>query len=67
MGRWLAPLVGVVGLLTLVAGVVWAELDMNTMGGVPLVGAGGVLLLAAAVVAATVEGTTRRRDAMPHH
>jgi hypothetical protein len=65
MGRWLAPLVGVVGLLTLVAGVVWAELDMNTMGGVPLVGAGGVLLLAAAVVAATVEGADRRRDALP--
>jgi hypothetical protein len=65
MGRWLAPLVGVVGLLTLVAGVVWAELDMDTMGGVPLVGVGGVLLLAAAVVAATVEGTTRRRDALP--
>jgi len=61
MGRWLAPLVGVVGLLTLVGGVVWAELDMETMGGVPLVAVGGVLLLAAAVVAATVEGTTRRR------
>ena len=61
MGRWLAPLVGVVGLLTLVAGVVWAELDMNTMGGVPLVGIGVVLLVAAAVVAASVEGATRRR------
>jgi peptidoglycan/LPS O-acetylase OafA/YrhL len=65
MGRWLAPLVGVVGLLTLVGGVVWAELDVHTMGGVPLVGVGGVLLLAAAVVAATVEGATRRRDAHP--
>ena len=65
MGRWLAPLVGVVGLLTLVAGVVWAELDMNTMGGVALVGAGGVLLLAAAVVAATVESADRRRH--PQH
>ncbi len=65
MGRWLAPLVGVVGLLTLVAGVVWAELDMNTMGGVPLVGAGGVLLLAAAVVAATTEVAARRRH--PQH
>ena len=42
MGRWLAPLVGVVGLLTLVAGVVWAELDVDTMGGVPLVGVGGI-------------------------
>ena len=66
MGRWLAPLVGVVGLLTLVAGVVWAELDMNTMGGVPLVGVGGVLLVAAAVVAASVEGAARRRHAVPH-
>ncbi len=61
MGRWLAPLVGVVGLLTLVGGVVWAELDRDTMGGVPLVGVGGVLLVAAAVVAASVEGATRRR------
>ena len=65
MGRWLAPLVGVVGLLTLVGGVVWAELDMETMGGVPLVGVGGVLLLVAAVVAATVEGSTRRQH--PQH
>jgi hypothetical protein len=65
MGRWLAPLVGVVGLLTLVAGVVWAELDMHTRGGVPLAGAGGVLLVVAAVVAATVEVSTRRRDALP--
>ena len=62
MGRWLAPLVGVLGLLTLVVGGVWAELDMNTMGGVPLVGVGGVLLVAAAVVAASVEGATRRRQ-----
>ncbi len=62
MGRWLAPLVGVVGLLTLVAGVVWAELDRDTMGGVPLVGVGGVLLVVAAVVAASVEVVTRRRQ-----
>ena len=61
MGRWLAPLVGVVGLLTLVVGMVWAELDMSTMGGVPLVGVGGVLLVAAAVLAGSVEVTTRRR------
>ena len=54
MGRWLAPMVGVVGLLTLVGGVVWAELDVDTMGGVPLVGVGGVLLVVAAVVAACV-------------
>jgi hypothetical protein len=65
MGRWLAPLVGVVGLLALVTGVVWAEVDMDTMGGVSLAGAGGVLLLVAAVVAATVEVSTRRRDALP--
>ena len=61
MGRWLAPLVGVVGLLTLVAGVVWTELDMDTMGGVALVGVGGVLLVAAAVVAACVAGVDHRR------
>jgi hypothetical protein len=61
MGRWLAPLVGVVGLLTLVVGVVWAELDMDTMGGVPLVGVGGVLLVAAAVVAASVAAADHRR------
>jgi hypothetical protein len=61
MGRWLAPLVGVVGLLTLVVGVLWAELDMSTMGGVPLVGAGGVLLVVAAALAASVEGVTRHR------
>ena len=65
MGRWLAALVGVVGLLALVVGVVWAELDMETMGGVSLAGAGGVLLLVAAVVAASVEGADRRRDALP--
>ncbi len=60
MGRWLAPLVGVVGLLALVVGVVWAELDMSTMGGVPLAGAGVVLVLAA-----VVEGLTRHRTAVP--
>jgi hypothetical protein len=61
MGRWLAPLVGVIGLLTLVAGVVWAELDVDTMGGVPLVGVGGVLLVAAAVVAACVAAVDHHR------
>ena len=65
MSRWLAPLVGVVGLLALVVGVVWAELDMSTMGGVPLAGAGVVLVLAATVLAAFVEVSTRRRDALP--
>jgi hypothetical protein len=61
MGRWLAPLVSVLGLLTLVVGIVWAELDMRTMNGVPLVGVGGVLLLAAALLAGSVEVATRRR------
>ncbi|SET20223.1 hypothetical protein [Geodermatophilus poikilotrophus] len=65
MGRWLAPLVGVVGLLALVVGMAWAELDKSTINGVPLVGAGGVLLLAAAIVAASAEVSTRRRDALP--
>ena len=65
MSRWLPPLVGVVGLLALVVGVVWAELDMSTMGGVPLAGAGVVLVLAATVLAASVEISTRRRDALP--
>ena len=65
MSRWLAPLVGVVGLLALVGGMVWAELDMSTMGGVPLAGAGAVLVLAATVLAAFVEVSTRRRDALP--
>ncbi len=65
MSRWLPPLVGVVGLLALVVGVVWAELDMSTMGGVPLAGAGAVQVLAATVLAAAVEVSTRRRDALP--
>ncbi len=64
MSRWLAPLLGVVGLLALAVGVVWAELDMSTMAGVPLAGAGAVLVLAATVLAAVVEGQTRRRDAL---
>ncbi len=65
MSRWLAPLVGVVGLLALVVGVVWADLDMSTMGGVQLAGAGVVLVLAATVLAASVDVSTRRRDALP--
>jgi hypothetical protein len=64
MGRWFAPLLGVVGLLALVVGVVWAELDMSTMAGVPLAGAGAVLVLTATVLAAVVEGLTRHRDAL---
>ena len=65
MGRWLAPLVGVVGLLALVVGIVWAELDRSTLGGVPLVGVGGVLLVVAAVLVAPVEVSTRRRHPQP--
>jgi hypothetical protein len=61
VGRWLPPVVGVLGLLTLVVGMVWAELDMRTMNGVPLVGVGGVLLLAAALLVGSVEVATRRR------
>jgi hypothetical protein len=38
---------------------------MSTMGGVPLAGAGAVLVLAATVLAASVEVSTRRRDALP--
>jgi flagellin-like protein len=66
MGRWLAPSVGVVGLVALVVGVVWAELDVHTMGGVPLAGVGGVLLLVAVVVAAATEVAARRRNSLPH-
>ncbi len=65
MGRWLAPLVGVVGLLALVVGVAWAELDWYTMGGVPLVGVGIGLVLVAGALAAVVEGLTRHRNALP--
>lgn len=62
MGRVLAPVLGVVGLVVLVVGVLWAELDRSTMGGVPLVGVGGALLLAAAAVAASVEGASHHRN-----
>jgi hypothetical protein len=67
MGRWLAPLAGVVGLLMLVAGLIWAELAVTTTGGVGLVGLGVLVLLAAALAAGTHEGLThlarRRRPA----
>ena len=65
MGRWLAPLVGVVGLLSLVVGVVSAELDHSGMGGVPLVGAGAGLVLVAGALAAVVVGLTRHRNTLP--
>ena len=65
MGRWLAPLVGVVGLLALVGGMVWAELDRGSMAGVYVVGAGALLLVVAGGLAAVVEGLTRHRDPLP--
>ena len=65
MGRWLAPLVGVVGLLALVAGIVWTELDDVAMGGVAVVGSGVVLLVVAGGLAAVVEGLTRNRNPLP--
>jgi hypothetical protein len=65
MGRWLAPLVGVVGLLALVAGIVWTELDKVAMGGVAVVGSGVVLLVVAGGMAAVVEGLTRHRNPLP--
>ena len=65
MGRWLAPLVGVVGLLTLVVGMTWAELDESSMAGVGAVGFGTVLLVLAGGLAAAVEGLTRRHHPLP--
>ncbi|WP_158550735.1 hypothetical protein [Geodermatophilus sp. TF02-6] len=61
MSRWLAPLLGAVGLLTLVVGIVWAEWDAASMGGVSVVGCGAVLLAAAGGIAAVHEGVVRRR------
>jgi hypothetical protein len=66
MGRWLAPLVGVVGLLVLVVGMVWTELDMGSMAGVGMVGSGVLLLVVAGGLAAVVEGLTRHRNPVPH-
>ena len=60
MGRWLAPLVGVVGLLALVAGMVWVEVDRGSMSGVAVVGSGVGGLLVACVIAAVVEMRERR-------
>ncbi|MGY1633296.1 hypothetical protein ACI784_16475 [Geodermatophilus sp. SYSU D01186] len=55
MGRWLAPLAGVVGLLMLVVGLVWAEIDLATTGGMGLVGLGVLVLIGAALLAAVTE------------
>ena len=65
MGRWLAPLMGVLGLLAIVAGVAWAELDQGSMAGVRVVGSGALLLVVAGGLAAGVEGLTRRRHPLP--
>jgi hypothetical protein len=65
MGRWLAPLVGVLGLLAIVAGVAWAELDEGSMAGVVVVGSGALLLVVAGGLVAVVEGVPRRRHPLP--
>ena len=66
MGRWLAPLMGVVGLLTLVAGMVWVELDKGSMGGVGVAGSGLAVLVVAVALAVGVELSTRHRQPLPH-
>ena len=66
MGRWLAPLMGVVGLLTLVAGMVWVELDKGSMGGVGVAGSGLAVLVVAVALAVGVELVTRHRQPLPH-
>ncbi|WNV74234.1 hypothetical protein [Geodermatophilus sp. DSM 44513] len=61
MGRWLAPLLGLLGLLAVVTGVTWTEIAPGSVTGVRLVGCGVLLLLAAGGLVAAVEGLTRRR------
>jgi hypothetical protein len=61
MVRVLAPLCAVVGLLCLVVGLVWAELDLHTMAGVRLVGLGAIGLLLGAALAGLHELTAARR------
>ena len=65
MSRWFAAVVGVVGLLALVAGMAWAELDRDSMGGVGVVGAGAVLLVVAGGLVAVVEVLSRFRHPLP--
>lgn len=65
MGRWLAPTLGVVGLLTLVGGMVWVELDRGSMGGVGVAGSGLLVIVIAVVLAVGVEVATRHRDPLP--
>jgi apolipoprotein N-acyltransferase len=69
MGRWLAPLAGVVGLLMLLVGLVWAEIDVASMGGMGLVGIGVLVLIGAVLVAAvheTLSHTVRRHRPAGH-
>ncbi|MGY1620999.1 hypothetical protein ACI789_02235 [Geodermatophilus sp. SYSU D00965] len=58
-----AAVVGVAGLLALVGGVVWAEIDMASMTGPALVGLGALLLVAAATLCGVKEGL----DALTRH
>ena len=58
-----AAAVGVIGLLALVGGVVWAEIDMASMAGPALVGIGALLLVAAATLCGVKEGI----DALGRH
>ena len=62
MSRWLAPLVGVVGLLMLVVGMVWIELDRGSMGAVVVFGSGLVVVVVAVLLAVGVELITRHRN-----
>ena len=62
MSRWLAPLVGVVGLLMLVVGMVWIELDRGSMGAVVVFGSGLLVVVVAVLLAVGVELITRHRN-----
>ncbi|MFW3172057.1 hypothetical protein [Geodermatophilus sp. CPCC 206100] len=59
MSRLLAPLIAIVGLVALAVGLVWAELEVTSMGGVRLVGVGALALLAAAALAGVHESGAR--------
>jgi hypothetical protein len=63
MCKVVAAAVGLVGLVALVGGVVWAELDVASMSCPALVGIGAVLL----VVAATVCGVKEGLDVVSRH
>jgi hypothetical protein len=59
MSRLLAPLIAIAGLVALVVGSAWAELEVTSMGGVRLVGVGALALLVAATIAGLHEGAAR--------